>query len=138
MGIALRPRVIRVDRHVAAPAQAAWELLTDVRAWPRWGPSVRRAVLEGGGTRLTADTRGTVWTVAGVSMGFTIAEFDPGRRWSWRVAGLPATGHEVTDAPDGGCRVAFEVPWWAGAYAAVCSVALVRIDRLLVAGQPPQ
>ena len=47
MGIALRPRVIRVDRYVAAPAQAAWELLTDVRAWPRWGPSVRRAVLEG-------------------------------------------------------------------------------------------
>ncbi len=137
MGIALRPRTIRVDRHISAPAEAAWQLLTDVEAWPHWGPSVRRAALEGGGTRLTAGARGTVWTVAGVRMGFTITEFEPGRRWSWRVAGVAATGHEVIDAPDG-CRVAFEVPWWAGAYAAVCSVALARIDTLLAAGQPPQ
>ncbi|MCE9516431.1 MAG: SRPBCC family protein [Mycobacterium sp.] len=137
MGIALRPRMIRVDRHVSAPAEAAWQLLTDVRAWPQWGPSVRRAALDDGGTELTAGARGTVWTVAGVRMGFTITEFEPGRRWSWRVAGVPATGHEVIDAPQG-CRVAFEVPWWAGAYTAVCSVALGRIDALLAAGQPPQ
>lgn len=129
--------MIRVDRHVSAPAEAAWQLLTDVRAWPQWGPSVRRAALDDGGTRLTAGARGTVWTVAGVRMGFTITEFESGRRWSWRVAGVPATGHEVIETPDG-CRVAFEVPWWAGAYAAVCSVALARIDALLATGQPPQ
>ncbi len=137
MGVALRPRLIRVDRHVRAPAEAAWQLLTDVGAWPQWGPSVRRAALDGGGTRLTAGAHGTVWTVAGVRMGFTITEFEPGRRWSWRVAGVPATGHEVLEMPEG-CRVAFEVPWWAGAYAAVCAVALARIDAMLATGQPPQ
>lgn len=134
MGIALRPPVVRIDRHIDAPAEAAWRLLTDVSAWPQWGPSVRRAVLDGGGTRLTAGARGTVWTVAGVRMGFAVTEFEPGRRWSWRVAGVPATGHEVAGAP-GGCRVAFEVPWWAGPYVAVCSAALGRIDTLLTAGQ---
>ena len=64
-------------------------------------------------------------------MPFVITEFDPGSRWIWKVAGVPATGHQVTAAP-GGCRVRFEVPLWASAYLPVCSVALVRIERLVL------
>ena len=80
-------------------------------------------------TELALGTRGTVETAVGVRLPFTITEFTPGRRWSWTVAGIAATGHQVTAAP-GGCRVRFEVPWWAAPYLAVCSVALGRIEVL--------
>ena len=130
MGVNLGLRVSGVDRFIAAPPSAAWELLVDLAAWPRWGPSVRRAALLDGATELGLGTRGEVWPAVGVTLPFVITEFDPGRRWSWKVAGVPATGHQVTAAP-GGCRIRFEVPWWATAYLPVCSAALGRIDALL-------
>lgn len=139
MGIALRPGLVRVERLVGVEPAVVWRLLADVNEWPRWGPSVRRAVLDDGAAELGPGVRGTVWTAGGVMMPFTITDFQPGRRWGWRVAGVPATGHEVTAAP-GGCRAVFEVPWWAAPYGAVCAVALARIERLVLpAGdQPPQ
>jgi uncharacterized protein YndB with AHSA1/START domain len=128
MGITLRPPA--VDRRIGAPPEAVWRLLVDTDQWPLWGPSVRRAELAGGGTRLTAGARGTVWTAVGAALPFRITEFEPGRRWDWTVAGVPATGHEVIAAP-GGCVVRFETPWWAAAYLPVCAAALARIDKLL-------
>jgi uncharacterized protein YndB with AHSA1/START domain len=130
MGIALLPPTASVDRRIAAPSAAVWRLLADVEEWPRWGPSVRGAQLESGGSELTAGAQGTVRTALGVTLPFTITDFDPGRRWGWTVAGLPGTGHQVTDVP-GGCRVRFEVPWWAVAYLPVCAVALARIEKLV-------
>lgn len=133
MGIALRPQPLSVERFVDAPAEVVWRLLIDVQAWPAWGPSVRRAVLEDGGTLIGAGTRGTVWTVAGVRVPFHITEFStefaPARRWSWTVAGVTATGHTLTPA-DGGCRVRFTVPWWAPAYLPVCAVGVDRLAAL--------
>jgi uncharacterized protein YndB with AHSA1/START domain len=127
VGSARRP--LAVERFIAAPPSAVWDLLVDVSAWPRWGPSVRRATLADHAPELALGVRGDVWTAVGVRLPFVITEFDPGRRWTWKVAGVPATGHQVTAAP-GGCRVRFEVPWWASAYLPVCSVALRRIERL--------
>lgn len=118
-----------VNRRIAAAPETVWNLLTDLEQWPQWGPSVRRAELLGGATRLTADARGTVWTPVGVALPFTVTDFVPGRRWSWTVAGVPATGHEVTEVP-GGCLVRFSTPWWAGAYLPVCAAALARIEKL--------
>ena len=129
MGIALRPPTASVDRLIGAPPAVVWRLLVDVREWPHWGPSVRRAELHGGGSQLHAGARGTVWTVAGVRLPFAVTEFDTGHRWTWAVAGVPATGHQVTGSADG-CRARFEVPWWAMAYLPVCAAALARIDRL--------
>ena len=124
MAIGLR----RVDRHVDAPTAAVWRLLVDLDAWPEWGPTVRRAALEDA-EELGGGVRGRVWTPVGLSLPFTITEFVPGRRWAWSVAGVPATAHEVR--PDGrGCRVRFEVPWWASAYLPVCAVALGRIAEM--------
>jgi len=130
VGVVLGPRMVGVDRFIAAPAVTVWDVLVDLAAWPLWGPSVRRAELRDGATELGLGTTGDVWTAVGVRMPFVITEFDPGRRWTWRVGGVPATGHQVVEAP-GGCRVRFEVPWWATAYLPVCAAALGRIDKLV-------
>jgi hypothetical protein len=130
VGVDLGLPTASVDRFIAAPPSAAWGVLVDLAAWPSWGPSVRRAVLGDGTAELRLGSRGHVWTVVGVKMPFVITEFDAGSRWSWKVAGLPATGHQVLAAP-GGCRVRFEVPWWATAYLPVCSAALGRIEKLV-------
>lgn len=105
-------------------------LITDVRFWPRWGPSVRRATIEGGGHRLGPNSRGTVLTTLGVSLPFEVTEFEQGRYWAWRVAGVPATAHRVDRLADGACEVGFGVPWAAGPYLLVCRVALARLDAI--------
>lgn len=96
---------------------------------------MRGAALDGGGWELGPGAHGQVLTVAGVRLPFTVTDFQAGQRWNWTVAGVPATGHTVTASGDG-CRVAFEVPWWALAYLPVCAAALARIERL--AGETPQ
>ena len=129
MAIALRLPVVSVDRELRVSPATAWRLLVDVEQWPRWGPSVRRAALDDGETKLSAGAQGTVWTAVGLPLRFSVTEFEPGRRWAWTVAGVAATGHEVTAAA-GGCRVRFYAPWWAVAYLPVCAVALGRIEAL--------
>ena len=119
-----------VAREVPAAPAAAWRLLTDLDAWPRWGPTVTAAELTGGGRRLTGGTRGRVRTPVGLWLPFAVTAFEPGYRWVWRVAGVPATGHRV-EPHAGGCRVVFEVPVLAAAYAPVCHRALDRIAALL-------
>lgn len=128
MGMALRPP--GVDRRIAVAPEEVWRVLTDLDKWPLWGPSVRRAELRGGGTVLSEGAQGTVWTAVGVALPFTVTDFVPGRRWDWAVAGVSATGHEVTEVP-GGCLVRFSTPWWAAAYLPVCAAALSRIDKLV-------
>lgn len=125
-----------VEREIPAPPDVVWRLLVDVDQWPRWGPSVHRAALDDGSTRISAGAQGTVWTAVGVPVRFVITEFEPGRRWAWKVAGVTATGHEVR-AAGSGCRVRFDVPWWAVAYLPVCAAALATIERLArKPGQP--
>jgi len=123
-----------VDVAGVMPAEplAAWRLLTDTRTWPSWGPSIRAVTLHApdGDPVIAAGTTGTVRTVVGVTLPFRVVEVEPMARWTWRVAGVPATGHRVEGHPDG-CRVIFEVPMLAAPYAAVCQVALRRIRRLL-------
>ncbi len=65
-----------------------------------------------------------------VSAPLVITEFDPGRHWAWKVAGVPATRHWVEPLGDG-ARAGMAVPWWAAPYATVCSIALRRIDAML-------
>jgi uncharacterized protein YndB with AHSA1/START domain len=116
---------------VAAPAATVWRLLTDVDCWPLWGPTVHSANTMDGGP-LALGTRGSVETVAGVTLSFEITEFTEGSSWSWKVVGIPATDHSVTPTP-GGCRVRIAVPLLATPYLAVCQVAVGRIARLAVA-----
>ncbi|MGN2637666.1 SRPBCC family protein [Nocardia takedensis] len=123
-------------RHIPAPPEVVWRLLIDPTAWPRWGPTVSAATLDG--DRLTAGARGAVTTAVGISLPFVITDFVPGRRWAWTVAGIPATTHEVEPA-DGGCRATMSAPLWAPAYLPVLRIALGRIDRMARRGDtdPP-
>jgi len=120
-----------VHREIAAPAEAVWRLLTDLDVWPQWGPSVRRA-------RLLDDTfesgaTGTVTTVAGVDLRFVLTDVEHGERWSWKVAGIPATDHTVEALTPDSCRAGFGVPLPAVPYLLVCRRALARLDELATA-----
>ena len=123
--------MLSVHRVIAAPPQAAWELLVDLDAWPQWGPSVKGAELDHPYRELALHATGAVHTSLGVKVPFVITDFDPGRHWAWKVAGIPATGHRVQPAGDG-ARVTMEVPWWAAPYVTVCALALRRIEKLLI------
>jgi hypothetical protein len=118
---------VDVARDLTVPPAAAWRLLTDTRTWPDWGPTVAEVVASD--VVLTATTTGQVRPIVGPWLPFRVTHFDPGHRWVWRVAGVPATGHRVEPIA-GGCRVVFEVPIPAVAYATVCRIALGRIARL--------
>ena len=123
--------MLSVDRMIAAPPHAAWELLIDLDAWPQWGPSIKGAELDGPYRELTSHATGVVQTSLGVKVPFEVTDFDPERHWAWKVAGIPATGHRVDPVADG-VRVTMEVPWWAAAYLTVCVLALRRIEKLLL------
>lgn len=69
-------------------------------------------------------------TSVGVPVPFRITEFEPGRYWRWRVAGLPATGHRVETLDAQRCEVTFDVPAFAAPYARVCRHALESIAEL--------
>ena len=131
MSIALTGRRWAVERTVRADPADVWAVLTDLSAWPRWGPTVSRAELERPGP-LRAGSRGTVWTAVGVPLPFVVDDLQPGRRWSWRVAGVPATTHWVDPDP-AGCRVGMAAPIWAPGYLPVLALALARIDEMMSA-----
>ena len=121
--------MLTVDREIAATPSAVWELLVDLDAWPKWGPTIRGARLDEPHTELALHATGTVQTSLLVSLPFVITAFDPGRHWAWKVAGVPATRHWVDPAGDG-ARVGMAAPWWAAPYLTVCAIALRRIDDM--------
>lgn len=117
-----------VFAEIDAPASTVWDLLVDPLAWPRWGPSVRYAWVDGG--VLTAGARGKVETAIGVTLGFEITTFEPGSRWAWKVGGINATDHCVEPLEPHRCRVGFGVGWPAAPYLLICRVALGRLEEL--------
>ncbi len=118
--------VLTLSRDVAAHPDRVWQLLTDLEAWPRWGPTVRRAEIDG---EFVTGATGRVWPMVGPPLPFELTTVVPGRRWSWKVAGVPATTHAV-EASGAGARLSMGIPVWAPAYAPVVAIALRRIDRL--------
>lgn len=121
-------RVCWVTREIDASADIVWRLLVDTDVWPSWGPSVKAVTLDDDELRL--GSTGTVQTVVGLRLPFQITAFDPGRSWSWSVAGIAATDHRVEPLGVGRCRAAFGAPWLASPYLVVCRRALMRLDKL--------
>ncbi len=122
------PVTVDVGGRVDAPPAAAWAVISRYEHWPTWGPSV--AAVDPVRGDVTAGATGHVRGPVGPWIPFRVDEVDPGRRWTWHVAGIPATGHRVeADGPEA-CRVVFEVPVWALPYAVVCRLAINRIAGL--------
>jgi hypothetical protein len=128
MNIAWRDGMPTIERPIAAPAPAVWEILTDLAAWPQWGPTVMGARLDSPGP-LRLGARGRIWTPVGLPAPFTITEFDAGRRWSWKVVGVNATRHGVDPRGDG-CLAWMSAPVWAPVYLPVLGIALERIAAM--------
>jgi uncharacterized protein YndB with AHSA1/START domain len=128
MNLALRGGMLEVSRTVSAAPSAVWKVLTDLEDWPTWGPTVSGAELTDA-SELGLGVRGKVYTPVGLPLPFTITEYEPGRRWAWQVAGIPATAHGV-DPVDAGTRVWMSAPLLAAPYAPVLAIALQRIDRM--------
>lgn len=118
--------MLTLSSHVAAHPDRVWHLLTDLDSWPLWGPTVRRAEIDG---EFVTGTTGRVWPVVGPALSFELTVVVPGRRWAWKVAGVPATTHAV-EASGAGTRLSMGIPVWAPAYAPVVALALRRIERL--------
>jgi len=116
---------------IPVPAAVAWRLLTDTQAWPRWGPSV--LAVDAPTRFIGPGMRGRVRTALGLWLPFEITDWQAGRRWGWRVAGLPATGHIVATIGPTRCRVTFTVPAWAPFYVPVCRAALRRLREFALA-----
>jgi hypothetical protein len=118
-----------VSRSFKSPCSRIWELLTDTHTWPQWRPSVNavkcryRFIREG--------SEGRVKTAADIWLPFIITGYEEGRFWSWKVAGIPATGHRVEPQEDGLCTLTFEVPLLAAPYVYICKIALDRIAGIL-------
>lgn len=119
-------RTLWVHREIAAPAETVWELLTNVECWPVWGPTVRHAEINGDSFEL--GTTGVVTTAIGVELPFEITEYRAGSRWTWNVAGVPATHHMVEPIDSGRSRAGFGVPWPVAPYLSVCFLALRRLE----------
>ena len=117
-----------VELAMSLPSDAVWDVLVDLTSWPKWGPTVAGAELDKPGP-LKLGARGKVWTPVGVPLPFEINEFIDGRVWAWRVAGVPATRHEVIPTRSG-CVLSMAVPVWAPAYLSIMAIAVPRIERL--------
>lgn len=125
---AFRRGMVTAELRIDVDPDTVWSVITDVQSWPRWGPTVSKARVDGD-AGLTAGARGTLTTVAGLSLPFEITEFVERRSWAWKVAGVRATRHEVIGVP-GGCVLSFGAPVWVAGYLPVLAVALPRIGRM--------
>jgi hypothetical protein len=111
---------------IDSSAANVWNLLVDTQQWPVWGPSVRAVICPD--RYIGLHSTGRIQTSLGVWVGFTITDFIEHTYWSWRVAGIPATGHRLEALDSQRCRLIFEIPFIAFPYAYVCKIALTRIQ----------
>lgn len=116
---------VRTSIDVDAPAPAVWRLLAEFAHWPAWGPTIR--AVDAAADEVAPGVTGRVQTVVGGWLPFEITDVDPGRSWTWRVVGVPATGHAIEPLGGGRSRVEFSVPWPAAPYVVVLRSGLRRL-----------
>jgi hypothetical protein len=120
---------LSVGRHFEYDAPTVWNVIADTWQWTRWGPTVAGVVCED--RFIKATSRGKVRTSLGLWFPFRITEYRNGVEWRWNVASVSATGHRIVVHPDSGCDLWFDTPILAAPYSLICSMALLKIERLL-------
>jgi len=120
---------LAVGRDVAVAPAVAAEALRDTPHTDRLGPAID--AVESGDRYVTTGTTGRV-RVGGAWLPFRVTACN-GRRWDWRIAGIPATGHRVDSyaGESDRSRVVVEVPIVAAWYVTVCRRALDRFAALV-------
>lgn len=121
-------RHLRTSIEIETPAHVAWALISEFEHWPEWGPTVTRVISEA--DSVAQGVTGKVQTLGGALLPFEITDLSDGRRWSWKVAGVEATGHEVEKIAPDRCRVVFTVPAVFFPYVAVLKLGLRRLKAL--------
>ncbi|MFL6079412.1 MAG: SRPBCC family protein [Ornithinibacter sp.] len=106
--------MIDVTRQSTAPADRLWAVLSDVRRWPQWLPTVD-AVTPHEPDR--ADEVGASYTVEQPGMPravWTMTDIDPGRSFTWESVrpGIRTVGtHTLTPGPDGSTTIGLAIQW---------------------------
>jgi hypothetical protein len=117
-----------ICRELQVPPSEAWQIFTDTRLWPLWGPSVQ--AVECATRYIVAGSRGRIKTSVGLWLPFIITEYQQERSWQWQVGGVRATGHKLTRLSKTRSEICFDMPLWAVFYLPICWLALHRIERL--------
>lgn len=120
-------RHLRTSIDISAPTQRVWPLIADFANWPTWGPSVR--TVSSDAATVAAGVRGTIQTPMRLTVRFEITAVVPGRSWTWRVAGIPATGHHLEATAPGRSRLTFTVHPLLAPYLLVLRIGLRRVKR---------
>jgi len=119
---------MQVVKIINAPHERVWEILTDTRQWPAWGPSVRR--VECPQHYIYSGLMGRLKTAVGIWVTFEITSCEAPVYWDWKVSGVAATGHRLKKLNENSCELIFELPFAAFPYALICRQAASRIARL--------
>ena len=117
---------LRSSLAIASPPETVWDLISCFEHWPKWGVTI--TAVEPSTGRVQPGSAGRVKTIAGFWLPFEITDVIDGESWSWKVAGIAATGHRVAPTAEG-CKVTFTAPIWAPFYLPVLTAALGMIER---------
>jgi hypothetical protein len=89
-----------------ATVDAAWDLIARPANWSRWAPHVRGAWgLAGEDGLVREGARGAARLLGAVPVPVVITDVQPGRSWTWRVAGVMDMDHRVAPRRAGGSTV---------------------------------
>jgi len=119
---------MQVSKKIDAPLERVWEILTDTRQWPAWGPSVLH--VDSPQRYICFGLQGRLKTAVGIWVSFEITNCEASVFWDWKVAGFAATGHRLNKLNENSCELIFELPFTAFPYALICRQAANRIARL--------
>ncbi|HET6968990.1 MAG TPA: SRPBCC family protein [Ornithinibacter sp.] len=123
--------MIEVVRESPAPTDRLWSVMSQVRRWPRWLPTVD-AVTPLDPAR--PDEVGASYTVEQPGLPravWTITEIRPGRSFTWESArpGIRSVGtHELRPGPDGTTTIVLGIAW-SGLLAPLLRLAVGRKAR---------
>jgi len=126
--ISFRNKRISVCKVISASPEAVWDILTDTRLWPAWGPSLLN--VDCNDRYIKLDSKGRVKTLFLFWLPFTVTKFRHMHFWTWNIGPVKATGHTLTRKNEMFCELCFDMAWWAAIYISVCWLALVKIDKI--------